>query len=111
MCKLPKWYKKDPGLWNSALIIAILIFLGSWASSEASYADKTITEGYYGSVRFKTVETPVKGQKGVTLERGYIGTDYYRVTRKQLPDGTQTVRGWRGGKYINTKIKESKHVE
>lgn len=98
--KFRKAYKKDPGLWHSLLIILIVIFLASMSPSDASGADKKVTEGYQGSERIKLTEKPVRAKSGVTLERGYIGTKYYRVRRTRHSNGTQTALGWHGPKRI-----------
>lgn len=80
------------------LLAFILIYVSS-SLSEASESHKIVEEGYYGSERFKTVQTPVRPNSTESLKKGWIGNK--RVYLKVQPSGEiTTIKGWEGDNYI-----------
>lgn len=93
--------KSKPDWFLLTIIIIVLLFVLN-APSEASGADKKVTEGYYGPERIHVVEKPVTAKTGVSRKTGYVGDKRInlRVIRKNEYIET---RGWVDGKYINTR--------
>jgi hypothetical protein len=77
-------YKKDPGFFRSAIIIIIVILIGTWGSSEASGDDIIPSEGQYRFELYKRVETPVRANKEVTMNPSEAWT-FIRAHLKEDP--------------------------
>lgn len=87
----------------------ILLIVALCRPPEASGAEKIVREGYDGPERFKTSESPVKGDSGTTRHTGWVGDKRIdlRVVRKneyltRKTEYTDT-RGWVGDEHVHNK--------
>lgn len=101
---IKKWHKFSLHLVFWYCMGAIILYLALGWPSVASGGDKKVTEGYYGSERYKLIEKPVRAKSGETITYGYIGNERVRIHSKPSKDGvTVTRRGYIGGRRVNEK--------